>query len=352
MKTHFSPLTPKVAVALCFLMAGCHSKKKEESGKKEDKPVIVDVVVAYPESVSNVIEANGSVVANEYVELHPEISGRLTFLNVPEGTTVAKGTVIAKMYDGDLQAQLLKQKVQLELAEKTEQRLSKLLAVNGINQADYDAALNTVNSLKADMVYTQALLEKTVLKAPFAGIVGLRKVSNGAYITPTTIIATIQQTSVLKVDFTLPEEYSSSIKKGSVVDVEIDAGGKTRCKANVIAIEPQINLTTRNIQVRAILQKCNANPGTFAKVYINSAVDKNSIMIPTNAIIPDDKNKKLVLVKNGKAVFTNVTTGVRTEEFVEIKSGVSIGDTVVVGGVLFARDGKEVKVRKVERSDK
>jgi membrane fusion protein (multidrug efflux system) len=112
-----------------------------------------------------------------------------------------------------LQAQLLKQKVQLELAEKTEQRLSKLLAVNGINQADYDAALNTVNSLKADMVYTQALLEKTVLKAPFAGTVGLRKVSNGAYVTPTTIIATIQQTSVLKVDFTLPEEYSLQSKK-------------------------------------------------------------------------------------------------------------------------------------------
>ncbi|WP_026995078.1 efflux RND transporter periplasmic adaptor subunit [Flectobacillus major] len=352
MKTAYSPLTPKIAVAICLLMASCHSKKKEESGQKEDKPAIVDVVVAYPESISNILEANGSIVANEYVELHPEVSGRLTYLNVPEGATIAQGTVIAKIFDGDLQAQLNKSKVLLELAQKTEQRLGKLLAINGVNQADYDLALNQVNSLKADIAYTQTLIDKTVLKAPFTGVMGLRKVSPGAYITPLTLIASIQQVSVLKVDFTLPEEYSGSIRKGSVVEVEVDGAVKTRCKATVVAVEPQINLTTRNLQVRALLSKCNANPGTFVKVYVNNGSGKNSIMIPTNAIIPDDKNKKLVVIKNGQATFKDVETGIRNEEYVEIKSGISTGDTVVVGGVLFARPGKPVKIRKVERSDK
>ncbi len=352
MKKETFLLTPTIALAMCLLVTGCQSKKKEDSKPKEDQPAIVDVLVAYPEAISDTVEANGSIVANEYVELHPEVSGRLTYLNVPEGKAVAQGTVIAKVFDGDLQAQLNKLKVQLELAQKTEQRLAKLIAINGVNQSDYDVALNQVNSLKADMAYTQTLIEKTVLKAPFTGVVGLRKVSQGAYVTPATLLATLQQTSVLKVDFTVPEEYASAVRKGAVLQVEVDVPTKNTCKATVVAIEPQINLSTRNLQVRAILSKCEANPGSFVKVYIPNGVGKKSIMVPTNAIVPDDKNKKLIVIKNGMPTYANVETGLRTEEYVEIKSGVVQGDTIVVGGVLFARPGKPVKIRKVERSDK
>ena len=125
----------------------------------------------------NTLEVNGTVVANEYVELHPEASGRLTYLFVPEGKLIKKGTLIAKVNNADLEAQVQKSKVALDLAMKTEQRDKQLLAVNGINQADYDAALNVVNGFKADIEYNQALLDKTILKAPFDGFIGLRQVS-------------------------------------------------------------------------------------------------------------------------------------------------------------------------------
>lgn len=335
-------------IVLCISLAGCSKKKKEDLSKKEDKPAIVDVIIASHQGISSITEANGSIVANEFVELHTEVSGRITYLNIPEGTNVAQGTVLARINDADLQAQLNKTRVQLELAQKTEQRLAKLLAVNGISQGEYDTALNQVNSLKADMAYTQVLIDKTVLRAPFSGLIGLRQISQGAYVSPTTIIATMQQVNKLKIDFTVPEEYAGIIRKGSVVEVAVEGQGKSRCKAVVIAREPQVNQTTRNLLIRASLSNCSANPGTFAKVYFNAGAARKSIMVPTNAIIPDDKNKKLVLVKNGVANYVVVETGVRQEGSVEITSGIADGDSIVVDGVLFARPDKPVKVRSVK----
>eukprot|EP01137_Pigoraptor_chileana_P037127 Opistho-2@33744 len=253
-----------VGASICLALASCHSKKPQDNNKKEDQPAIVDVVIAKKQSISSDVEANGSIVANEFVELHTEVSGRITYLNIAEGTTVNQGTVLARINDADLQAQLNKTKVQLDLAEKTEKRLAKLLSINGISQGEYDTALNQVNSLKADLAYTQVLIEKTVLKAPFTGVLGLRQISQGAYVSPTTIIATIQQVNKLKVDFTVPEEYTQLISKGTIVEVEVEGQKAARCKAVVIAREPQINQTTRNLLVRALLSNCNANPGTFA----------------------------------------------------------------------------------------
>jgi membrane fusion protein (multidrug efflux system) len=347
---------PVKCVSLFFIVTvglavtGC--KGKPDTVKARETPAtVVDVIIASTQGLSNTVEANGNIVANEYVELHPEISGRITYLNVPEGHSIAQGTVIARINDADLQAQLSKSKVQLDLAQKTEERYRQLLNVNGINQADYDNALNQVNSLKADIQYTQTLIDKTVIKAPFSGIVGLRQVSPGAFVTAANIIATIQQVSKVKIDFTIPEEYSNLIKKGGLVDVEIDAAQQIRKKAEVIATEPQVNLASRNLKVRAVLREGTANPGAFVKVFVDAGVNKKAIMIPTNSIIPDDKNSQVILVKSGKAAFINVKTGVRESNNVEVISGVQAGDSVVVTGVLFARPKSALKVRSVKTLD-
>jgi membrane fusion protein, multidrug efflux system len=335
---------------IAFFVVACMScKDKTASTKpKENPPTVVDIIIASTQGISNTIEANGSVIANEYVELHPEVSGRLTYLNVAEGHTVAQGTVIARINDADLQAQLSKSRVQLDLAQKTADRYQKLLAVNGLNQADYDIALNQVNSLKADMQYTQTLIDKTVIKAPFSGVLGLRQVSPGAYVNAANIIVTIQQVSKVKIDFTIPEEFSAMITKGKLVDVEVDATHQGRKKAMVIATEPQVNLATRNLKVRALLQEGTANPGAFVKVFIDAGGNKKSVMVPTNAIIPDDKNNQVILVKTGKASFVNVKTGIRENNNVEIVSGIDPGDSIVVSGVLFARPKAPLKVRSVK----
>ncbi len=336
-------------IFLSITITSCKSKSTKSLKPKNDGPVIVDVMVASLQKVNNVVEANGTVIANENVELHPEVSGRLTYLNIPEGKHVTKGTVLAKINSADLVAQYQKSKVQLDLANTTVERLSKLLAVSGINQSDYDAAVNQANSLKADMAYTQTLIDKTVIRSPFDGTLGLRQISPGAYVTPTTVIATLQQLGKLKIDFTLPEEYSNLIKVGGVVDVEVDAANEVKQKATIIAIEPQANAATRNLSVRAILQSATSNPGAFVKVYVG-ANDKGkmAVMVPTNTIIPNDLNNQLILIKKGKSEFVNVTTGVRLANNVEITKGVNEGDTVVVNGVLFVRPDTQVKIRSVK----
>jgi membrane fusion protein, multidrug efflux system len=340
------------ALFFCLTCCSCKEKKEQPKGggeEKRDKPTTVDVLVAAYQPITNVVEANGTIIPSESTELRPEVSGRLTYLNVPEGKSVTQGTILARINSADLEAQVHRTKVQLENAIKTEERLKKLLEINGINQSDYDAALNTVNTLKADIAYTQTLIDKTVIRAPFSGTIGLRQVSPGSYVTPTTIIATVQQLGRMKVDFTLPEENSDLIRIGSVVRVKLEGRDTTLRKATVIALEPQANRLTRNLIVRALLDDSRLNPGAFAKVVISSGNNKKAIMIPTNAIIPDDRNSQVILVKNGKAAFVNVQTGLRTANNVEITQGINEGDSVVVTGVLFAKPDAVLKVRKAAK---
>ena len=334
---------------LIFSFFGCKQKSKLSNAPKSNPPTIVDVMIADPQPVTNIVEANGTVVANEYVELHPEVSGRLTFLKVAEGSHVTQGTVIAKINDADLRAQLGKSKVQLDLAQTTVGRYKQLLDVSGINQSDYDIAVNAVNGYKADIQYTQSLIDKTVIRAPFSGVVGLRQVSPGAYVSPSTVIATIQQISQVKIDFALPEAYGNIIKNGAVIDVALDANNGKKEKAIIVATEPGANTDTRNIKVRAVLQNAVVNPGAFVKVYIDEGGNRTSILVPTNSIIPDDKNNQVVVVKHGNANFVNVQTGNTLSNMVEITSGLKKGDSVVVTGVLFARPKAKLKVRSVKK---
>lgn len=338
-------------VILLFNIAAVSCKGKKEDLKKSQAtpPPTVDVIVVNSQTIPNTIEANGSVVAGEFVEIRPEIGGRLTYLNVAEGSKISRGSVIARINDADLRAQLNKVKVQLELAEITVDRYKKLLDIQGINRAEYDVALNQVNSFKADIGIIQADIAKTVVRAPFTGIVGLRQVSNGAIVSPSTVLATLQQMGNVRIDFTLPEMYANILKTGNSVTVETDARGGVKSQATIIAIEPQISTTTRNIIVRARLPKgAKVNPGSFVKVYVDAGND-NGMMIPANSIIPDARAKQVVVVKNGKAKFVDVQTGIRQEGAVQVTSGLNAGDSVVVSGVLFARPDALVAVRSVKK---
>lgn len=355
----------KSKLTLCLLaicLFACNSKSDDKkpgaaaAGKGgpaggKNQPTIVDVMIAQPQSVSNIIEANGTVVANEYLDIHPEVSGRLTYLNIPEGKMIGAGTVIAKVNSADLQAQVAKTRVQLDLAQKTEARYKQLIDIGGMNQSDYDAVVNQINGYKADIAYTQTLINKTVIRAPFSGVAGLRQVSPGAYVTPATTLVTLQQISKVKIDFTIPESYGNLIKTGASVDVELGDTSHRKTKATIIAMEPGASTDTRNIKVRAELKEGTANPGAFVKVSMDAGSGKMAIKVPTNSIIPEDKNNQLVLVKDGKANFVNVQTGLREANSVEILSGVKQGDTIVVRGVLFARPKSPLKIRSVKTLD-
>lgn len=332
-----------------FFVISCKSKKEEPRQQNSGpQSVIVDVIIAGKNNISNIVEVNGSVVANEAANLQPEVSGRLTYLNIPEGAKVTEGTVLARINDADLQASTQKVKVQLELAQKNEERLRKLLSIGGINQADYDAVLNQVNTFKADLDILKAQIDKTVLKAPFTGVLGLRMVSPGTYVTPATVLATLQQTDRVKIDFTIPEAYTDLIGKGKTVNIKTN-GKEALKKAVIIATEPQIDATTRNLKVRAQLDGANINPGGFVKVLLETGGQNNSILVPTNAIIPDAKAKKVVVVKDGKGKLTDIVTGLRVNGLAEVLSGLQVGDSIAVSGVLFVRPNSSLKVRGVKQ---
>lgn len=335
--------------ALSFLgllfIVSCTEKPKGPDKFNPNAAVSVDVTIAATQQVEKLVEVNGNILANDYVELRPETNGRITFLQVPEGTQVKAGTVIAKLNDADLQAQLSKAKAQLDLAIINEQRNKQLLAIKGINQSDYDVSLQQVKSIQADVAYTQSLIDKTVVKAPFTGKIGLRQVSLGAFINTTTTIATLQNTDKLKMDFTIPEVYTSYVSVGKKINITTAESGTNKLVGTITAIEPQITTASRNLKIRTSFQG-NVLPGAYAKVYLSESNPKPMIMLPSNVIIPDSKNKQIVVVKNGQAKFINVETGYRTATAVEITKGLNVGDSVVVAGMLFVKDGAKLKVGK------
>jgi len=329
---------------IVFTVFSCNNSGDDKSTKK-DVSVSVDVIIASEEDFPLSVEVNGTVLSEDMIELHPEVSGRITYLNIPDGATVQAGTVLLKINDSDLQAELENLQTKLELANKTEERLKKLLAVNGISQETYDIALNEVNSLEASIKEKNAQIDKTVIRAAFTGKLGLRLVSLGAYVTPLTLVSTLQ-TDKVKIDFTVPETYDTLVAVGKKVLIQT-TNSETMMNATISAVEPQINTETRNIKVRAHLDSGSVTAGSFVKVYLKE--EGKGIVVPTNAIIPDAQSNQVIVVKKGKGVFTNVETGLKTADLVEISSGLEIGDSIVVSGILFVRPNAKVKISKVKK---
>lgn len=331
-------------IVLFFMLGFFSCKQKADKAKEKSSAINVDVIIARKVNIPSTIEVNGTVLSEESIDLFPEVGGRLISLNMPDGAMVKKGTVLAKINDAEFQAQLEQQKVQLELAVKTERRLKQLLTVNGVNQSDYDAALSQVNTIQANIKVLEAQIDKTIVRASFNGKLGLRLVSPGAYVTPQTLLGTLQQTDKIKIDFTVPESFSNFVEVGNTVFIQTNKSDE-KLTAVISAVEPQINIDTRNIKARARLKDSNISPGAFVKVLFNKKGD--GIVVPSNAIIPDASSNQVIVIKKKKAVFANVETGIRNADGVELLSGVNPGDTIVISGVLFVRPNASVNVRKV-----
>jgi membrane fusion protein (multidrug efflux system) len=339
-----------------FLQSCSDSSKQNlsnNSRSRRDMPISVDAFVVKPVNISEKIEVPGTLIANEATDIHPEISGRLVQLNVAEGRFVQKGTLLAKIYDGDLQAQLKKLEVQLEIAKTNEERSAQLLKIQGISKADYDASVLNVSNINADIDVTKAEITKTEIRAPFNGKIGLKNISPGAYVTPSDVLATIQELNVLKLDFTVPEKYSSEMKVGKEVAFTVEGSGKTY-KAKIIATEASITEDTRTLRVRALVQNKDVSlvPGSFAKVQLSFEPDSNALMIPSQAIIPQARGKKVVVYRDGISEFEDVTTGIRDSARVQVLTGLKQGDTVIITGILSVKPEGKVQLNKIVNQEK
>ena len=317
------------------------------AGPQTPKALVVETLVATPEALSADIKVPGTILANESTEIHPEVSGRMVELNIREGTNVSQGTLLAKLYDGDLQAQLRKLEVQLKIADQTEKRQAELVKIQGISQQEYDLSLLQVLNLKADMDIIKEAIRKTEIRAPFSGKLGLKNVSPGGYVTPSTILTTISQVNTLKIQFNIPERYGAKLKPGQTVTFNVDGSSKTYM-ASIIASEISIDEDTRSLAVRALVKQPDASliPGVFAEVKIVLGKNEEALMVPNSSIIPLGRKKQLYLYQGGKAMVQEVTTGVRDSTNIQILTGIKAGDTVITSAVLFLRPGLDVTIAK------
>jgi membrane fusion protein (multidrug efflux system) len=323
------------------------SGKGGAGGAGKGPTLAVNAFVVVSQSLKEDVVSSGSLLAAEQVDIYPEISARITQLNIQEGQPVAKGALLVKLFDQDLRAQLQKLLALADNARRTEDRNKQLLAKGGISQQEFDIATTNLRSSLADIDLVKANLLRTEIRAPFSGVIGLRNVSAGAVVSPSTLIARLQQISSLKLDFSIPEKYGSAVKTGSLISFQVD-GSNQAGQGSVYAIEPGVEEQTRNLRIRARVNNTSTRyrPGTFARVTL-TIQNERSLVVPTQAVIPQTRTNQVIVINNGKAQFKDVKTGLRTAGTIQILSGLSAGDTVATTGLLFLKPDSPVKVGRV-----
>ena len=325
-----------------------------KGGKEMSMPAIpVSIYLAKMEKIDNVVYVSGTILPNEEVELKAEASGRLMSLDLKEGSNVIIGQRIAKLKDTDLQAQLKKLEFEEVLAKQIEDRQKKLLEINAISKEEYEASTSKIKTIGADKEVIRAQIDKTVIKAPFSGKIGLKYISEGAFLSPGTSVATLIQTDPVKIDFTIPEKYSGEIKLGNTIKFSPDGQENANFLAKVVAIDPKVDVNLRTLKIRALAKNSNGKliPGMFVKVEADLKA-QNSIMIPTEAIVPILKGKKVFVLKNGKAKEVLVITGLRTDKKIQVTDGLQTGDSLIVSGIMALKDKANVKVKNVVSEQK
>lgn len=334
--------------ALVFYRINKNSESSNKGAGKDGAkkaPMAVNGVVVAPQEFSNNLSLSGSIEANEQVEIRSEVPGIAEKIFFTEGTTVSKGQVLVKINDVELRAQAGATRTRQTLAGENGRRAKLLLEKQAISQEEYDIASADFKTARSQTQLINAQIAKTSVRAPFSGTIGLRNISPGTYVTPETLIASLVNSSKVKITFSLPEKYASQLKKDSGISFTIGGEG-TRFKAKIYAIEPSVEVATRTLRIRAIADNKEGKllPGTFANVTLPLDRINDAIVIPTEAIVPVQNGKKVFVKSNGKAREVMVETGTRTDKDILILSGLKAGDTVLTTGVISLKKDTPVKV--------
>lgn len=291
---------------------------------------------------TEILATVGTLRANEAVTLVSELARRLVKITVEEGSAVEAGAVLFKLDDSDLVAEIEEIDARLKLATINKARADTLLPRKAISQQDFDAATMELNLLLAQKHTKEVQVAKTEIRAPFAGRVGVRQVSEGAFVSPTTPLITLQDVSRIKVDFPLPERYASEIKVGQRFTFTVAGNGRV-FEGTVTVLEPAIESTTRSLLVRGLCSSPQGLlPGGFAEVSLALDGLANGFMVPSQAIVPSPRGQGLYLLENGKAKLQPVEIGIRTADQVQILRGVKEGDLVATTNLLRIRPGLPV----------
>lgn len=336
-----------IALSVVLFLASCGGKADQgkQRGAMPDLPVESYRVTPKPFSTTVVVTAE--LQANEQVQLMAPMAGQVLEIYFSEGEKVAEGQPIVKLDDRGWKAQLIGLRAELDAATKDLDRKKALLPIEGSTQEEIDGVVSKIETLRSQIQQLEINIDLANVKAPFAGTLGLRNFSKGAYLKAGDVITVVTQLNKLKVDFALAQEYSSSMHVGKVVKVVVQ--GDT-LQAKVYAINPLIDPSSRTIGVRAMLHQAEKNtlmPGTFSEVLVSTDKVDDALLVPTQAIVPEINDQTVFLYKNGKAERKTVQLGGRTDELVHISSGIHAGDTIITTGLLKIKTGMSITLQSV-----
>jgi membrane fusion protein (multidrug efflux system) len=312
-------------------------------------PAAVEVVKVAVATLRDDINAAGTIRSNEAVMLRPEVAGRITSLNFSDGQPVKKGQVLVAFDSTVNQAEVQQAKAELSIAMANFNRNDELARQKFISDRARDESAANVQVLEAKLALAQARLSKFEIKAPFSGIVGMRTVSVGDYVKDGADLVNLEDISSVKVDFRVPEKFADRVRKGQELEVLVDALPGKPFGAKVDAIDPQVDSAGRSALLRGRISNAEGKlkPGMFARVKLILSERDNALVIPEEAIVPQAGRSTVWKVVDGKALSTEVKTGMRREAKVEIVEGLQLGDTIVTAGQMrLSRNGMPVRVAK------
>jgi membrane fusion protein (multidrug efflux system) len=345
-----------LVIASLLILPNALSSKNTENQHSEVKPaavavnrVAVDTYIVNGSVIDETIQSVGTIAAKQSVDIVSEIARKVTKIYVQEGSYVKQDALLFKLDDADLLARKYKLQQQEKLALLDETRFRELLTTESVTQQEYDQISTTLKVLQAEIGVLEVEIAKTELRAPFSGKIGLTKVDIGAYVTPNTVLTTLQDVSQVEVNFTVPEKYASEVKAGQLVQFTTENATQT-FTGKIIATEPKTDVATRSLDVLAVSENKEGAlvPGVSTKIDIGLKQIQQGITIPTQALIPTPKGYSIFAVKNGQADLREVKTGKRTKGNVQILEGVSIGDTVITTNILRLGPGVPVSLASAE----
>ncbi|WP_430611781.1 efflux RND transporter periplasmic adaptor subunit [Flavobacterium sp. JP2137] len=331
-----------------ILFVACSNKTEEPQGETAAAAVAqlpVDVIVAKEEPLAQEEAVVGTLMPYREVAIVSELPQKITQVAFKDGSFVSQGAVLYKLNDADIRSRLKQIQAELELARLTKDRLSALLKTETVRPQEHDEALMRLRSLEAQQELLRVDLEKTVIRAPFSGKIGISKVHLGAYVSPGMELVVLQDQSSVKILFSISEKYVSLIKMGQKIRFTSELSDQQH-SATITATEPGLDAQGRSLQVQAITANTDGHfrAGLSAKVYFAvSPQDAKGILVPTEALAPGDKGYSVFIINDGQAKITAVTISNRTEKEAIITSGLSAGDSIIVSNMLRIADGTPVK---------
>lgn len=310
----------------------------------------VQGMVVRPELFRETIQSTGNVMADMEIYVQPEASGRITGIYFTEDSEVREGDLLVRLNDAELRQEKRRISYQINLARIREQRQKELLSRNAIAQDDYDVALNELRTLEAQQDRVQAQIDKMEIRAPFDGWIGLREVHPGSYVSPQTVVSSLQKLDPLKIEFSIPERFRPSVRQGQNIRFQVEGSDMWR-NGTVYAVQPRVDRQTRTVRIRARASNPGylVFPGSFARVELDLRDVPDALLVPSEALVPEISGYKVFVLSEGRVEERVVGTGTRTDRHVMIREGLVPGDTVITTGLLQIRPGMPVNVRLTQR---